>query len=135
MSVSKFNTLVDDFWLTNWRSWSPISGKLNIDLDISENSKSYCLCAEVPGVEKKNLKVDFQGKNLTISGEKSHKTEKEDQYNHMMERTYGKFERTLRLPENADFEKLKAKFDNGVLEIVIPKKEVDETPTSKVNIE
>jgi HSP20 family protein len=135
MSLIKFNTLVDDFWLTNWRSWSPIGGKLNIDLDISENPKSYCLSAEVPGVKKKDLKVDYQGKNLTISGEKSHKTEKEDEFNHMVERTYGKFERTLRLPENADFEKLKAKFDNGVLDIEIPKKEVNEPTKSKVTIE
>jgi HSP20 family protein len=135
MSLINFDTLVDDFWLTNWRSWAPISGKLKVDLDVSENPKSYCLCAEVPGVKKKDLKVDFQGKNLTISGEKSHKTEKEDQYNHMVERTYGKFERTLRLPENADFDKLKAKFENGVLEIEIPKKEINETPRSKVNLE
>jgi HSP20 family protein len=125
MSLVKFNTLVDDFWLTNWRSWAPISGKFNVDLDVSENPKSYSLSAEVPGVKKKDLKVDFQGNNLTISGEKSHKTEKEDQYNHMVERTYGKFERTLRLPENADFDKLKAKFENGVLEIEIPKKEIN----------
>jgi HSP20 family protein len=135
MSLIKFNTLVDDFWLTNWRSRSPIGGKLNIDLDILENPKSYCLSAEVPGVKKKDLIVDFQGKNLTISGEKSHKTEKEDEFNHMVERTYGKFERTLRLPENADFDKLKAKFDNGVLDIEIPKKEVNEPTKSKVTIE
>jgi HSP20 family protein len=59
---------------------------------------------------------------LTIKGEKKHKKEEKDDNYYIAERTYGVFERTLRLPETVDYAKVEARFDNGVLKVTAPKR-------------
>ena len=100
-----------------------------------EDDKAYVVEVDLPGIDKKDIKVNIDPENrtLSISGERKFKNEvkKEDYYK--IESSYGKFMRTFSLPENVDADKIDAKNENGVLTISIPKaqieaKEVKEIP-------
>ena len=88
-----------------------------------EDDKAYIVEVDLPGIDKKDIKVNIDPENrtLTISGERKFKDEvkKEDYYK--IESSYGKFMRTFSLPENVDVDKIDAKNENGVLNITIPK--------------
>jgi len=98
------------------RRWVPA-------LDIVESDDRYVLKADLPGLSEGDVNIEVQDDVLTISGErKSETTEKRDGYVRI-ERASGAFRRTLRLPEGVDAEKVAATFDQGVLEVTIPKPE------------
>jgi len=86
-----------------------------------EDDKNYYIEIDLPGVSKDDIHVELNENKLTVSGERKTREEvkKEDYY--MVESTFGKFQRTFTLPENVDAEKIEAKENNGVLEVVIPK--------------
>ncbi len=88
-----------------------------------EDDKAYILEVDLPGIDKKDIKVNIDPENrtLTISGERKfkNKVKKEDYYK--IESSYGKFMRTFSLPENVDIDKIDAKNENGVLNITLPK--------------
>lgn len=86
---------------------------------VFETANSYVVEAEVPGVKKTDLTVDFQDGTLTIKGEmKSFDEEKKEQY-HRFERTHGSFLRTIKFPKDTDPERVSAKMEDGVLRIEI----------------
>ncbi len=92
------------------------------NVDISENENGYKLNFELPGALKDDVKIWAENDLLTVSGEKKRSTKKDD-IRVLTERSYGKFQRSFRLPRNVDKENIKAEFVNGVLEITIPKTE------------
>ncbi|HWB44103.1 MAG TPA: Hsp20/alpha crystallin family protein [Hyphomicrobiaceae bacterium] len=97
-------------------------GMLMPELDVRENTTSFTIEAELPGVAEKDVTVTLANGVLTIKGEKKHdKEEKGDSY-YMAERSYGTFERALRLPDSIDENKVDAKFDKGVLKITAAKR-------------
>jgi HSP20 family protein len=102
------------------------------NVDISENDDGYKLSFEIPGTMKDDVKIWVENDLLTVAGEKKSNFGKEDVKVHS-ERSYGKFERSFRLPKNADKEKVKAEFVDGILEVVIPKTE--EAKPKEINIE
>ena len=110
-----FNSFGLDFNTTD-SVWSP-------SVDISETENHYEVKAEVPGLKKEDIKLAVEDNVLTLSGEK--KTEKEtDKKNyHRLERAYGRFERSFRLPKQVNVENIKASYKNGVLTVNIPKSE------------
>ena len=87
--------------------------------DVTENEKAYFVSVDLPGVKKENINVEVHEGILKISGERKSSTEREG----YSERRYGKFERSLSLPKDVDADKIEAHFENGVLELAIPKKE------------
>jgi HSP20 family protein len=92
-------------------------------LDVHENEESYVLTVELAGVPKDDVHVELHEGTLTVRGEKkSEREEKKDQRRYV-ERSYGSFARSLRLPSDADADRLVAKFKDGVLEVTIPKTE------------
>ena len=92
------------------------------DIDIRENDKEIVLEAELPGIEEKNVEVVVRNGLLSLKGEKkSERDEKNDIY-HLVERSYGLFERSFRLPDSADEAEIKADFSKGVLRVVVPKR-------------
>jgi len=98
-----------------------------------ESDTGYHIEADLPGVAKEDVHVDINGDTLIISGERKTKNEiKEDDY-YRMESFYGKFQRSFTLPENADKDNIKAKVENGVLEIDVPKTQPKES--KKIAIE
>jgi len=79
--------------------------------------------AELPGVSKDDVKINMINNTLVLRGEKKQETEDKKGSWHHVERTYGAFERTFTLPNHVVAEKIKARFQDGILEVVIPKAE------------
>lgn len=104
-------------------------------VDIYEEDDDLVVKAELPGISKEDIEVKVTDDYITISGEKKReeKVEKKDYYRY--ERSYGSFSRTFRLPVDVQTEKAKAKFENGVLEIRIPKTEEAKKKERKLQIE
>jgi len=92
------------------------------ELDVRENTKSIVIEAELPGVEEKDISVTLANGVLTIKGEKKNQHEEKDETHYFSERSFGAFERCLRLPDTIDENKLEAHFDKGVLKITAAKK-------------
>jgi HSP20 family protein len=105
-------------------------------LNIKENEKSYVLELAVPGIDRKDLKIDINDDVLTISSEtKNEKEENRDGYRRK-EFSYSSFCRSFYIPENANTEKIEASYKDGVLTVGIPKQEEEKTKiTRQVNIE
>jgi HSP20 family protein len=92
------------------------------ELDVRENAKSITIEAELPGVEEKDVSVTLANGLLTIKGEKKDQHEERDEAHYFSERSFGAFERCLRLPDTIDETKVNATFDKGVLRITAAKK-------------
>jgi HSP20 family protein len=92
------------------------------ELDVKENAESILIEAELPGVEEKDVSVSFANGTLTIKGEKKQSKEETKENYYLSERSYGAFERAIRLPDSVDDTKIEAKFDKGVLKIKAAKK-------------
>ena len=93
--------------------------------DISDEGDHYLLEADLPGFDKKDIKLDISGDVLTLSAERHSKVEDKDSKGKMVrvERSYGSYERQFDV-SGVDTEHIKAKYDNGVLELTMPKKTV-----------
>jgi len=89
-------------------------------LEVAERDGKLIVRAEVPGVSKDQLRVEIEDGQLVISGERTQDFEEKRGGIYRSERSYGRFTRSVALPEGADLEQTKASFSNGVLEITIP---------------
>lgn len=92
-------------------------------VDISETEQEFLIKAELPGLQKEDVKVNMKDNVLTIHGSRKQESETKGHHYHRIERSYGNFLRSFTLPENIDTNKLKANFNDGILEIKIPKSE------------
>lgn len=92
-------------------------------VDIVEEKERILLTAELPGFQEKDIEVQMEGGVLTLRGERKSETESEGRTFHRMERSYGQFVRSFTLPNNVDRENIKAHFNNGLLQIELPKRE------------
>jgi HSP20 family protein len=91
-------------------------------VDVYEDEHTLVLKLEVPGVNEDDLDVQVENNTLTVKGErKFEKDEKEENF-HRIERRYGSFVRTFRLPNTLDTEKIEAAYDKGILKITVGKK-------------
>jgi HSP20 family protein len=103
------------------RSRGDDGGFLTPHMDVSETENEVRVCAELPGVSDKDVEVTLNDDVLTIRGEKKSERKEEKENYHFSERSFGSFQRSIRLPFPADAGKVKANFDNGVLTITLPK--------------
>ena len=110
------------------------NGKMSPRTDLSETDKEIELTVELPGVEEKDIDISLAGEVLTVKGEKKSETEKKDKDYHVVERSYGMFERSTRLPCPIDEDKIDAVFMNGVLKITLPKAPEAQTKSKKIAI-
>ena len=92
-------------------------------IDVKEDDVSYEISAELPGLEEKDIEISVADGSLVLRGEKSDATEEKEGKYFRQERTYGRFERAFHLPDGVEAEQIEAKFKNGVLAIILPKKE------------
>jgi HSP20 family protein len=90
-------------------------------VDVDETDEAITVRAELPGMNKDDIKVNVMGDTVTISGERKHDVEQKGRTFHRIERLYGRFQRGLTLPCEVDSDKAKATYRNGVLELVLPK--------------
>jgi len=109
-------------------------GMLKPKLDIVENSENYVISVEIPGIEEKDIQLQLEGDMLTIRGEKRQKQDKKDDKYHLVERTYGAFQRVLTLPRDADTSTVNAKFDNGVLTVTVARSGEAKENTRRIEI-
>jgi HSP20 family protein len=91
-------------------------------VDIIESGKAYEITADVPGMDEKDIEVTLSDGVMTIKGEKQEQREENELGYHLQERRFGSFERSFRLPEGVDTDKLKTSFEKGMLTVVLPKK-------------
>lgn len=129
-----------DRWGNGQRGWpTPFSLSHPFDLsvpdmDVRETDKEFVIEAELPGVDGKDVSCTLQNGILTLKGEKKNeREEKKDSY-YLHERSFGSFQRSLRLPDTADEGKVDAKFINGVLKIAIQKRADAIKPERKIEI-
>lgn len=90
-------------------------------LDVSETKENIVVKAEIPGIDPKEVQVLLQEDVLTIKGEKKQEKEEKEEHYYRMERSYGAFARSLRLPASVDAAKVSARFKNGLLTVTLPK--------------
>ena len=113
-----FNDIFDGFM--------PVTREDNIKCDIFEKDGDYHIEMDVPGFDKKDIKIEAKKDYITITVEKEEKKEDEDKKNYIhRERIYGKYQRSFYL-QDLDSEKISAEFNNGVLNIIVPKKDESE---------
>jgi HSP20 family protein len=91
-------------------------------LNVAETDKEIEVTADVPGMEPKDIKVELRDGMLTIKGERQAEKDDKGKDYHLVERSYGMFERAVMLPAEVDVEKVAASFDKGVLTVSLPKK-------------
>jgi HSP20 family protein len=123
----RFPRLLDD--LFGERS---LGGALAPAMDVSESDDQYAITLEVPGVAKDDVTVEVHENVMTIRGEKKSEREEKKEKSRWIERRYGSFSRSFTLPSNADPERVKAAFKDGVLTIEIAK--VEESKPKVISI-
>jgi HSP20 family protein len=136
--VSTLSNLFDEFFgapaFSRWgRELSP---SLYPDVDILEDKDAYRIKADLPGMDRKDIKVEIDNGVLTISGEKKEeKSERGDGRFCHFERSYGSFSRSFRLPEYVDPSNVGASYNGGVLELTLKKTEKAKPKAIEVKID
>jgi len=121
----EMDRLIDRFWDEDSPEL-PALGEWKPQMDVSETKDSLIVKLEVPGMDPKDIQISLQENLLTVKGEKRQEQEEKEEHYHRVERTYGMFTRSVRLPVTVDGSKVAASFKNGLLTVTLPK-----TPTSK----
>lgn len=112
--------------LTDQKQWLP-------KVDVSETDDHVIVRAEVPGMDKKDISITMSEGILTIQGEKKHEKEEEKENYRVVERRYGSFSRSLRVPRGVDADKIEASYKDGVLKVAIPKSESEKSRKIEIN--
>jgi len=104
-------------------------------IDIWEDEEKYVVEADLPGFDKKDIEVNLTEDTLTIKALRKREEEKKGRNYYYAERSYGEFVRNVRLPAEVDKKAIKAKYNNGVLELILPKTKQAKEKTTKIEIE
>ena len=104
-------------------------------LDVAETKNEIVVKAEVPGLEAKDIDISLSNGLLTIKGEKKEEREEKEENYHLVERSYGSFARSIRLPNEVQSDKINASYKNGVLKIVLPKSEEAKKKEIKIKVQ
>ncbi len=108
--------------LSNLRQAIPAAQGLTPAWDIKETEKELVVKADLPGIDEKDVQLTIHDGVLSLRGEKKSERKDERENYHLMERSYGSFQRSMRLPETVDEDKIEANFDKGVLTVTLPKR-------------
>jgi HSP20 family protein len=101
-------------------------------VDVYEDEHNLVLKMEIPGVNDEDLKVSLENNTLTVSGERKFEKEEKEENFHRIERRYGAFTRTFRLPSTVDPDKAEANYDKGILKLTLAKRAEAKPKTIKV---
>ena len=107
-------------------------GSWNPSVDIFEDKENLVLEAELPGMKREDFELSIENNVLTLRGERKFEKKTEGDNYHRIERGYGSFTRSFTLPQTVTAEGAKAEFDNGILRVLLPKRE--ETKARKIEI-
>jgi len=100
-------------------------------INTREDEKSYYIEVDLPGMKKEDIEIRVEENTLVISGERKMKEEIKKENYYKIESSLGKFSRSFSLPENADIENIEAKTDDGILEVKVPKLEIQKVEKVK----
>ena len=90
-------------------------------VDISETDTAYLIKGEIPGVNKEDVKVSIEDGMITLRGERKQEKEDKGKKFHRIERSYGSFVRSFRMPDDVDESAVKAEFKDGMINVMLPK--------------
>src|SRR2546425_7559811 len=132
LNITRFNALEDAFedmyrgvpvWLPKLETRAPASTQFR--MDVTENEQEYQVLAELPGVKKEEISVTINGNEVAVSAEVKHEKDVENGETVLRaERYYGKIQRAFALGQEVDEATAQAKYNDGVLELTLPKKAV-----------
>ncbi|MHB8121078.1 MAG: Hsp20/alpha crystallin family protein [Desulfuromonadaceae bacterium] len=125
------------FFAPSWmpRLKLPEFADVSASVDMFEEGDELVIKADIPGMKKDEISIDFADDVVTISGEKKteERTERKDYY--CVERSFGSFSRKLQLPVDIQIDKTRASFKDGVLEIRMPKSEEAKQKVRKITVD
>jgi HSP20 family protein len=123
----RFSGGIDLPWMRRMFDQQPFGGyRASFDVnipaaDFTEDEKAYKITVELPGLDEKSVEVSLSGKQLILKGEKRQEKDEKDNNCYLSERSYGSFQRSFRLPESVDQDKIAATLEKGVLTVTLPK--------------
>jgi len=118
-SESMLSPFFDEFFAPDLTARRP--SELAPRCDILERQDDYVIFAEIPGVPRDQVKVQYENGLLTLSGEKKIHEKHDSERFYKVERTCGSFSRSFRIGDEIDADNIKAKFEDGVLAVSLPK--------------
>lgn len=126
--LTTYGSFIDRYF--NDEAFSNKSAIFSPKVDVVESEKSFEIQFYIPGVKKDEIKIDIKDDRLTVSGERKFENENKHKSFHSVESQYGHFSRSFYLPDNIDSDKIEAKYQDGILNIEIPKDEKKSTKKS-----
>ena len=128
----EFSALPARFFGKDWETPASTTA-WNPSVDIFENDNDVVIKAELPGMDPNNIDVRLENNVLTLKGERHFEKEAKEENYHRIEREYGSFSRSFALPTAVNGDNVKAEYKDGVLRIILPKRE--ETKPKPIKIE
>src|SRR4030043_1111685 len=125
----------DSFFDGGLRRRTEAGGEWLPSLDVSETKNELVVKAEVPGMDAKDIDISLSDGVLTIKGEKKQEKEEKEADYHLVERSYGSFTRSIRLPKEVQNDKISASYKDGILKVTLPKSEEAKKKEIKIKVE
>ena len=137
-----FNDAMSSFGLPSLGSRllpSALSSASSVDffrpqIDVSADDNCYEIALDVPDMSESDISVEVKGDMLLIKGQKEDRREDKDKHFYRVERSYGSFQRTLALPDDANADEIKADLNKGVLRLEIPRRALVDNDVKKISI-
>lgn len=124
------NELMSNMW-----SEGNVAKEFSPSIEVKETKNDYCVVAELPGMTREDIDVQFDNNVLYVKGEKrSQRENNEDERIHYSERFYGSFMRSIPFGDEVDSDKIDAQFKDGVLSVKLTKKPLDKPKSSQITI-
>jgi HSP20 family protein len=121
------------FRLRPWAQIPVVIGAAAPAADVVEQDDRFTLVVEMPGMAAKDIDVSLSGDLLTVRGEKPETREEKERY-HLSERHHGLFQRNFRVPPSVDADRIEARYQEGILEIVLPKTDEAQKKQRKIEV-
>ena len=118
-----FPSFLDEFFKPDWNGGIQNFNSTLPAVNIKENETQYQLEFYAPGLKKEDFNIEVDQKTLTISSEKQFENENNNEKYSLKEYSYASFKRTFNLPETLDFDNIEAHYEDGVLQVSLPKRE------------
>ena len=117
--LARMDEEIERLFPGNGEWWRPIGFVPRAD--VAETENGFEVKVELPGLKPEEVRVEFKDGALWISGEKKEESEEEGKTFHRVERRHGEFRRMLTLPSHVEEEQIEARFEDGLLHVVLPK--------------
>ncbi|MFB6089278.1 MAG: Hsp20/alpha crystallin family protein [Candidatus Aenigmatarchaeota archaeon] len=135
--LERMRDRIDGMMRNMWKSTPEFSSRLSggFPVDVSETEDEVVIKGNLPGIDKKNISVKATDNEIEIKAEQEEEMREEDENFFRHERRYGNLQRRIQLPEEVNSDKAKAKVENGVLEVRLPKKKKSKKKGKEIEVE